>query len=345
MQSIHHIPSVAVVILNWNGRHHLEKFLPSVMATRYENLSVVVADNCSSDDSISFLQQNYPSINRLNLDKNYGFAEGYNRALQKLTAEYFVLLNSDVEVSENWIMPIIELMESNKNIAVCQPKILSEKNKNLFEYAGASGGWLDKYGYPFCRGRVFDYCEEDLGQYDDTSKVFWASGACLFIRPHVFEKVGGFDPFFFAHQEEIDLCWRVQNAGYEVYVQPKSVVYHLGGGSLETGNPRKLFLNFRNNLIMLQKNLHPKNKFRIMFVRMSLDWLAAMQFLSKGMFSSFIAIMKAHTRFFKWLFMHKRSRTDRKKLYELEGIYEGSIVRDYFIRKKKIFSEIVENKK
>lgn len=344
MQNDQHIPSVAIVILNWNGRHHLQTYLPSVMKTDYANFSVVVADNHSTDDSLSFLQQNFPAVKILTLEKNYGFAEGYNRALELLSADYFVLLNSDVEVSEDWVLPIINLMESDQRIAACQPKVLSAKNKSLFEYAGASGGWIDKFGYPFCRGRVFDFCEEDEGQYEDAARVFWATGACMFVRPGVFKKVGGFDPLFFAHQEEIDLCWRLQNAGYDIYVQPQSIVYHLGGGSLESGNPKKIFLNFRNNLIMLQKNLDSRGKFRKMFTRMSLDGLAAIQYLLKGKVRSFIAILKAHVGYYRWYLSHHHHQKERKKLLDLAGTYDGSIVRDYFIRKKKTFSKIVENK-
>lgn len=339
------IPSVAVVILNWNGKKYLEEFLPSVLSTKYENLHILVADNASEDDSIVFLKEHYPTVQLILLEKNYGFAEGYNRALKEVFADYFVLLNSDVEVSENWISPVVQLMESDPLIAACQPKILSWRNKSFFEYAGASGGWMDKYGYAFCRGRVFDVCEEDRGQYDDISEVFWASGACFFVRPEVFHDMEGFDPFFFAHQEEIDLCWRMKNNGYKIFVQPQSVVYHLGGGSLAMGSKRKVYLNFRNNLIMLFKNLNPKERFIKLLVRMVLDGIAGMQFLMKGKVGSAIAVMRAHFGFYGWIYFKKEKYKAGFKMKELPGVYRGSIVKDFFFRSKKSFSKIVENKK
>ncbi len=235
------LPSVTVVILNWNGKHFLEKFLPSVMLSGYENLSVIVADNASTDDSIPFIKNKYPSVQIIYNAVNEGFAKGYNTALKQVTSDYFILLNSDVEVTKGWINPVISLMESDKTIAACQPKILSFNQKNEFEYAGASGGWIDQYGYPFSRGRVFDTCEKDNGQYDDCSEIFWATGAAFFVRASVYEEMEGFDEYFFAHQEEIDLCWRMQRAGYKIYVEPTSIVYHVGGGTLQKGNKRKVF--------------------------------------------------------------------------------------------------------
>ncbi len=340
-----HTPSVAVVILNWNGRKYLEKYLPSVLATMYENFHIVVADNASEDDSVVFLRENYPSVKLVLLEKNYGFAEGYNRALEQVSADYFVLLNSDVEVSPDWISPVIRLMESDRQIAACQPKILSEKNKTFFEYAGAGGGWIDKYGYAFCRGRVFDISEEDSGQYDDVSEIFWASGACFFVRSEVFRSSGGFDSFFFAHQEEMDLCWRLKNKGYKIFVQPQSVVYHLGGGSLAMGNKRKVYLNFRNNLIMLFKNLHPKEKYLKLFVRMVLDGLAAVQFLFKGKGGSALAVLRAHFSFYRWWLKKDKHYKASNRMKTLSGVYNGSIVKDFYLGSKKSFSNIVENKK
>lgn len=340
-----HVPSVAVVILNWNGRSYLEKYLPSVFASTYPNLQVIVADNASTDDSISFLRHQYPSLRLILLDRNYGFAEGYNRALQEVDAKYLVLLNSDVEVTPGWVEPVTRLMEKDPAIAACQPKIRALLNRAYFEYAGAAGGWLDRYGYPFCRGRVFDVCEKDTGQYDDPAPVFWASGACMFVRASAFKSAGGFDGFFFAHQEEIDLCWRLQILGYRVFVQPESIVYHLGGGTLAAGNKRKVYLNHRNNLVMLARNMSGRKKFQRMFVRMTLDGITAFQYLLKGRGGSFMAIMKAHYSFYGWLLKHnKPGRNAAGKEGGVAGIYGGSIVWDFFIKKKKTFSEIVYNK-
>lgn len=346
MQANRHYPTVAIVILNWNGRKYLEKFLPSVTATVYENYNIVVADNHSSDDSVEFLKKNYPEIKRIGFDTNYGFAEGYNRALAITDAQYFVLLNSDVEVGEGWLHPLIALMESDANIAACQPKILSYSDKSKFEYAGASGGWMDRLGYPFCRGRIFGHCEKDVGQYDDVAEVFWASGACLTIRADAFRKMNGFDAYFFAHQEEIDLCWRLKNKGFKIYVQPQSVVYHVGGGSLEMGNKRKVFLNYRNNLITIYKNLPAKDRKRILFLRMLLDGLAAVQFLLTGKGGSFLAVVRAHAGYYKWRAAKSVPQTGVvPAARDQSGFFDGSIVVNYFLRSKKIFSSIIPNKK
>ncbi len=340
------LPSVAVVILNWNGKKFLQKFLPSVLASDYENLSVIVADNASSDDSISFIKKNFPQINVITNSKNEGFSKGYNTALTKVTADYYVLLNSDVEVNPGWIAPIILLMENDETIAACQPKILSFQNKNQFEYAGASGGWIDALGYPFNRGRVFDFCETDNGQYNKASEIFWASGAALFVKSSVFDELNGFDEYFFAHQEEIDLCWRMQRAGYKIYVEPNSVVYHVGGGTLPMGDRRKVYLNFRNNLVMLSKNLLFYESLWKIPVRIFLDVIAAFQALVKGNFSTFISIESAHLDYIKWLFFGRnKTNLPKLKMKNLKGVYAGSIVWKYFINKKKTFSEIVGNKK
>ena len=340
-----HYPAVAIVILNWNGRKFLEKFLPSVMATAYDNKKIIVADNASTDDSVIFLQQHYPQIQILHNSSNEGFAKGYNTALKKVQSDYYVLLNSDVEVTPGWIKPVIELMESDGAIAACQPKLLAYHNKKQFEYAGASGGWIDKFGYPFMRGRVFDVCEEDTGQYDEPQQCFWASGAALFVKAKIYHQLGGLDEYFFAHQEEIDFCWRLQLAGYKVYVQPASIVYHVGGGTLPKGNSRKTYLNFRNNLIMLAKNFSlPTALWKIPF-RMGMDALAAWKNLLSGDGSYYIAILKAHIDFLKWLFFEKKPATAAaKKNVPLGGWYNGSVVWQYFIKKKKTFLEIVNNK-
>ena len=340
------LPSVAVVILNWNGKSFLQKFLPSVLASDYENLSIIVADNASTDDSVSFLQQKFPQVKIIFNRVNEGFSKGYNTALKQVSADYYILLNSDVKVNSGWIAPIILLMESDEKIAACQPKILSFKNKNQFEYAGASGGWIDYLGYPFNRGRVFDYCEMDHGQYDNSAEIFWATGAALFVRSSVFHELHGFDEYFFAHQEEIDLCWRIQRAGYKIYVEPASVVYHVGGGTLPMGDRRKVYLNFRNNLVMLSKNLSIYESVWKIPTRIFLDTIAAFQALVKGSFSTFISIESAHLDFLKWIVFGKRGKRLHKiKMKNLKGVYAGSIVWKYFIKKKKTFSEIISNKK
>jgi len=338
-------PSVAIVILNWNGRKFLEKFLPSVLASAYSNKKIIIADNASSDDSVIFLKQQYPQISIIQNSSNEGFAKGYNTALKQVQADYYILLNSDVEVTENWIAPVIDLMEADTMIAACQPKILAYNAKNSFEYAGASGGWLDRFGYPFMRGRVFDDCETDTGQYDTAQQCFWASGAALFVRAAVYHEMGGLDEFFFAHQEEIDLCWRMQLAGYKIFVQPASVVYHVGGGTLPKGNSLKTFLNFRNNLIMLSKNISIGSAVWKIPVRMKLDALSAWRGLFSGDRGYFFAIFKAHMHFIGWLLWHrKKSVFPVKKAGKLCGWYKGSVVWAYFVQKKKSFSEIVGNK-
>ncbi len=338
-------PLVAVVILNWNGRDFLEKFLPSVLASTYQNKKIIVADNASSDDSVKFIRSAYPSVEIILNEDNGGFAKGYNLALKKVSAEYYVLLNSDVEVTPGWIEPVIHLMESDKKIGACQPKLLSYNERNKFEYAGAAGGWLDKFGYPFTRGRIFDEVEEDKGQYDDVQPCFWASGAAMFVRSAVYHEMGGLDEYFFAHQEEIDLCWRMQLAGYKVYVQPGSIVYHVGGGTLPKGNSRKVFLNFRNNLVMLAKNLTLSASFWKIPFRMTLDAVAAWKGLLSGDGAYFIAIAKAHLYFVKWLLLEKRRSLFPVKSKGLPtGMWNNSVIWAHFVKKKNRFSEIVNNK-
>jgi GT2 family glycosyltransferase len=340
-----HNPSVAIVILNWNGKKFLQQFLPSVIASLYFNKRVIVADNASTDDSVTFLKQYYPQIEILQNSNNEGFAKGYNTALKQVKSDYYVLLNSDVEVTENWIAPIIDLMERDTTIAACQPKLLDWNNKNKFEYAGACGGWIDRFGYPFARGRVFDICEQDEGQYNTALPCFWASGAALFVKASAYHELGGLDEYFFAHQEEIDLCWRLQLAGYKIYVQPASIVYHVGGGTLPKGNSKKTFLNFRNNLIMLAKNLSLANALWKIPVRLMLDALAAWKELLTGDSGYYRAVLKAHVHFFRWmLFEKKQSIFPVKKAGKLKGWYNRSIVWQYFIKNKKTFLEIVDNK-
>ncbi len=334
------LPSVAVVILNWNGRNFLQQFLPSVLASTYTNLRVIVADNASTDDSVQFVQQTFPEVELLFSKENYGFAKGYNFFLQQVKADYYVLLNSDVEVTNNWIEPIIDLMEADKTIAACQPKILSFHQKDTFEYAGASGGWIDALGYPFSRGRVFDVLEKDEGQYNDAVPVFWASGAALFIRSACFHEMNGFDDFFFAHQEEIDLCWRLQRSGYKIFVCPQSVLYHVGGGTLPTGSSQKVFLNFRNNLVMICKNLPWHQLWWKLPFRIGLDIISAWKELLSGKSGYCLAVLKAHFAFIGWIFGPKQASSNAYPW--LKTVYRGSVVWQYFIRKKKIFSEIVK---
>lgn len=339
-------PLVAIVILNWNGKRYLEEFLPSVLSSTYSNYKVVVADNASSDDSVNFLRDKYPEIEVIQLEKNHGFAKGYNDALKQVNADIYVLLNSDVEVVPGWLEPLVSIIAGDDSIAACQPKMLSYQNKGLFEYSGASGGWLDLYGYPFARGRVFDVCEADKGQYNKAEEIFWASGAALVIKRKVFWEVGGFDEYFFAHQEEIDLCWRIHLAGYKIVSCPQSIVYHVGGGTLPKGNSLKTFLNFRNNLIMLSKNLPLSEKWFKLPFRLVLDQVSATKGLFTGDGGYFISIIKAHFAYFKWLVFEKKpSRIfKRKSLKTIKGVYKGNVVWLYFVRKKRKFSEIVQNR-
>jgi GT2 family glycosyltransferase len=335
-------PKIAIVILNWNGQKHLEMFLPSVIATQYSNFEIIVADNGSSDDSVSFLEKHYPDIRIIRFTQNYGFAKGYNEALKLVEADYYVLLNSDVEVTPEWLVPQAALLESNSSIAACQPKILSYANKKMFEYAGAAGGWLDKYGYPFAKGRVFDICEEDKGQYDQSEPIFWASGAALFIRSSVFHEVKGFDEYFFAHQEEIDMCWRIQLAGYQIYSCPAASVFHVGGGTLPRGNTLKTYLNFRNNRIMLSKNLPISKKLWITSARNILDGVSAWKGLLSGDGGYFLAILRAELSFIKWwLFYKRKSVFPVKKTGSLAGYYQKNMTWQHFVKKKTRFYEIV----
>ncbi len=334
-------PKVAIVILNFNGVHHLRSFLPSVINTQYENLEIVVADNGSTDNSLEILKNEFGSVTVITNTINEGFAGGYNWALKKVQADYYVLLNSDVAVDANWIDPMVHLMESNASIGACQPKVLSYSEQNIFEYAGAAGGWIDALGYPFSRGRVFDVCEEDKGQYDESKPIFWATGAAMMIRSSLFHQLGGFDASFFAHQEEIDLCWRMQLMGYHLYACPKAKVYHVGAGTLPRGG-RKVYLNFRNNLIMLTKNL-PLNEliWKIPF-RFTLDAISAWKGLISGDISFFRAIVAAHFGYFAHILSGKLTRSiSPKPMKTLDGVYIGSLVWDYFIKNKQHFNKIV----
>lgn len=331
---------VSIVILNYNGKKWLEKFLPNVLAhCAYEWCEVVVADNASSDDSKAFLMANYANLKLIILDKNYGYAGGYNQALAQIDATYYVLLNSDVELSANWLPPLVQFMDAHPEVAAVQPVIKSYHQAQSFEYAGASGGFIDYLGYPFCRGRIFDTVEIDAAQYSDTIECHWASGACLFIRKNVFEQAGKLDDSFFAHMEEIDLCWRVRLLGHKIFCVTSSVVYHVGGGTLPQGNPRKTFLNFRNNLCMIFKNETLIKMIFVIFIRLLLDGFAGLQMLlKKGNLSDMLAIIKAHWSFY---YAIPSLMTKRKAIQQAPiARYKSSIVWQYFIVKKKKFSEL-----
>jgi len=330
------LKKIAVVILNWNGAKLLEQFLPSVIE-HSDVATIYVVDNASTDSSIEVLKTKFPSVNIIQNDGNYGFAKGYNVALQQVEEDYYALVNSDVEVTEGWLSPILTVFDKELNVSIIQPKILDYKNKEYFEYAGAAGGFIDQYGYPFCRGRIFDTIEKDNGQYDDETEIFWASGACFFIRKEIYRKLNGFDCEFFAHQEEIDLCWRAFNMGYKAKYTSKSVIYHIGGATLKESNPKKTFLNFRNSLLMLTKNL-PKNKLpSIIFVRLLLDGLAGIQFLFKGKFNHFWVIIKAH---FHYYHLINKTLKKRKAPQSENYYYIKSIVYKYFVKNGTIFEKL-----
>ena len=303
---------LAIVILNWNGAEMLKKYLPSVLQYSREEAVVYVADNASTDNSIALLKEEFPEVKLILLEKNWGFAEGYNKALEQVDAEYYLLLNSDIEVTPNWLTPLLSFMDSHQEVAACQPKLLSIFQRDSFEYAGACGGYLDRYGYPFCRGRIFDIVEQDKGQYDEPAKVHWATGAALLVRARIYKEVGGLDGRFFAHQEEIEMCWRMRIKGYQIYCLPDSKVYHVGGGTLPKSNPMKTYLNFRNNLTMLYKCLPEKDLKPVMRLRWFLDYLAAFQtLLLKRNMGDFKAIFRARRDFKCW---RKDFEKDREQI-------------------------------
>jgi riboflavin kinase/FMN adenylyltransferase len=343
------LPKVAVVILNYNGQDWLEKFMPALVTTQYKNLEIIVADNCSTDNSLEYLSNYFPAIKIIKLYQNYGYAKGYNEALKKVDAPYLILLNSDVEVTPDWVLPIVQLMEKDPSIGACQPKILAQRNKEYFEYAGAAGGMIDKWGYPFCRGRIFDLVEKDTGQYNQPIEIFWASGAALVIRNLLFQQLEGFDENYLAHHEEIDLCWRLKRAGYKIMVQPQSVVYHYGGGTLGYGNPRKVYLNFRNSFYSIIKNEPAKKIIWLFPLRLLLDGVAGLMFLFKGQLSSMTAILKAHFSVYTNLgtLIKKRKRyNDLIQKVSISptpnkvGILNKSIIWQYYIRRKKHFKDL-----
>ncbi len=322
----------------------LSTYLPSVVEYSREDATVIVADNASTDDSISFLQTHFKDVDVIRLDRNWGFAEGYNKALAQVDADYFVLLNSDVEVTHHWLTPLIEFMDTHPEVAACQPKLLAEKDKDMFEYAGACGGFLDKYGYPFCRGRIFETVEEDDGQYDYRQEILWATGACLMIRAEDYRRAGGLDAKFFAHNEEIDLCWRLRLMGRKVFCIPESVVYHVGGGTLPKGNPRKTYLNFRNNLLMLYKNLPERELRPVLRMRWFLDYLAAFQMLVLGRnWGDFKAVLKARHdyRIMRKDYVKTREQIQKhRKVKHIAQRRSYSILWQYYVKGIRKFSDL-----
>lgn len=331
--------NTAIVILNWNGKHMLERFLPSVTDCCPSDAEVIIADNGSTDDSIAFLKEHYPNLRLILLDRNYGFAEGYNRAISQIDANYYVLLNDDVEVTPGWVETIEAQMEQDPQVAIAQPKLLMFDQKDTFEYAGAAGGFIDKHGYPFCRGRIFSTLEKDNGQYNDAREIFWASGAAMFVKAKVWHEMGGLDNDFFAHMEEIDFCWRCKNHGYKVVYCPDATVFHVGGGTLPKSSPFKTQLNFRNNLAMLYKNLPQERMHRVLFIRIILDWVAALSFLAKGNVDEFKAVFKAHKEYRAWKPSLKKKR-EALAPHEVSCIYDGYLLVDYHLRHRKLFSQL-----
>lgn len=331
---------IIVAILNYNGKKWLKQFLPTVVSKSQE-AEIVIIDNASTDDSLLFLKQHYPSIKVIVNQNNYGFAGGYNEGLKKLDADYFVLLNSDVEVTNNWIMPIINLLESSEDIVAAQPKVLAFHNKTKFEHAGAAGGMMDKYGYPFCRGRIFNKTEEDVNQFSNSQEVFWATGACLFIKASTYKSQDGFDENYFAHMEEIDLCWRIKNSGMKIYYCPDSTVYHVGGGTLNYMSPFKTYLNFRNSLYTLHKNYKGIVLGKI-FIRLILDAIAAIKFLLNGDLKNIISIIRAHFHYYKHIpTLNKQRKAITKRDYNsLVGVYNKSIVWQFFGLKKEKYTDL-----
>lgn len=335
---------VSIVILNWNGKQHLEHFLPDLVRhTTHPGAEIVVADNGSEDDSIEFLKKDYPLIRIIELELNHGFSGGYNRAMEQLDAKYLLLLNSDIEVSEHWLEPMLNLMEKDPSVGACTPRIRDFNKRSYFEYAGAAGGFIDHFGYPFCRGRIFDHLEEDHGQYDKAIDLFWGSGACLMVRAELYRESGGLDEQFFAHMEEIDLCWRLQRMGYRIRYIPSSTVFHVGGATLQRGNPFKTYLNFRNNLLLLYKNLPAHGRKRILLTRMILDGISAFRFLLQGAFRDFLAVFKAHLSFYGMKSSYRGMKNKNKYAENdviVAGIFPRSIVVEFFLRGRRKYSDL-----
>jgi GT2 family glycosyltransferase len=331
---------VAVVILNYNGEKLLGQFLPSVIQHSYD-AEIIVADNGSTDQSLTVLKNEFPQVRLIVLDKNYGFCGGYNRALKQVNATYVVLLNSDIEVTANWLSPMIRLLDQDTSVAAVQPKMLSYYNKEYFEYAGAAGGFIDALGYPFCRGRIFDHVEKDHHQYDDNLQIFWATGACLMIRSEVYQHFDGLDEDFFAHMEEIDLCWKIHRTKQKVYYCGQSHVYHVGAGTLDYKSPRKTYLNFRNGLTLIFKHLDTIELFYKLPMRLLLDWVALLLFLTKGEPSNSLAVIKAHLHFFLQMGKNlekRRKIRDENPTYSRGTLYKGLVIVDYYLKGKRIFN-------
>ncbi len=336
-------PSVAIVILNWNTSHFLKQFLPSVIRVFYQRKEIYVIDNSSTDDSVAMMKSLFPEVQLISMAENKGYAASYNYALSSIQADYYILLNSDIEVTEDFIEPVIGLMEAKPEIGICQPKLLSLAEKKTFEYAGAAGGWIDRMGYPFARGRILLTIENDFGQYDTVEEIFWASGACMFLKKEVYNKVGGFYDYYWMHQEDIDLCWRAQKAGFKIYTCPDSVVYHVGGGSLSWENHLKTFLTYRNNYILLSRNLVFSQSFPIILVRIIADFTGSVYFLFKDKSGISKAMIKAIFAYFYWLFLYpQKGKIPASGFKNMAGVYEGSILFPYFFQNRRKFSDIVQ---
>lgn len=333
---------LAIVILNYNGKEFLEHYLSSVKEYLEAETELILVDNASTDGSAAWLIENHPDIRLISLEKNFGYAGGYNRALEEIQAEYYLLLNSDVEVTQDWTKPLLERMESHPKIAALQPKIKAYEDIRRFEYAGASGGLMDKWGYPFCRGRIFDEIELDLGQYDDAKQIFWATGAAFMIRAELFHQAGGFDDRFFAHMEEIDLCWRLQHMGYEIWVEPKSEVFHLGGGTLQNGSALKYYLNYRNNLAMLTKNLNSKSWFLLILWKMLLDGISALNFFVGGKAFVLKQVLKAHFAYWKDFGHWRKERKKIERSLADSALFQKSVVWEYFAKKKRTYQDLID---
>jgi GT2 family glycosyltransferase len=335
---------VSIVILNWNGKQYLEQFLPTLIRhTTHSGAEIVVADNGSEDGSLAFMKKSFPGIRTIELDRNYGFSGGYNRAVEQIDTRYVILLNSDIEVTEGWLEPMLELMEKDETVAACSPRIRDYHRRSYFEYAGAAGGFMDRYGYPFCRGRIFDHLEEDRGQYDDPTDLFWGTGACLMVRVDAYRASGGLDERFFAHMEEIDLCWRLLRMDYRIRFVPSSTVYHVGGATLNRQDPFKTYLNFRNNLLLLYKNLPVRGRGRILFYRMILDGISAFRFLLGGDIKDFRAVFRAHRAYYGMRSLYSGIKNRSKypeNSFIVSGIFPGSIVIEFFLKGKRRFDEL-----
>lgn len=328
----------AIVILNWNGRKLISEFLPSIVKCSYSIADIYVADNASNDDSVVFIQENFPEVSIISNPSNGGYAKGYNDALKHIKADIYCLINSDVEVTENWLSPILDVFSKESNTAIIQPKILDYKDKSKFEYAGAGGGFIDFFGYPYCRGRVFNHLETDRGQFDDTAQIFWASGACFFVRSEVYHELHGFDEKYFAHQEEIDLCWRTQNLGYDITYVGASTVYHVGGATLQESNPQKTYLNFRNSLLNIVKNIPPRYFLIVVLSRLLLDGVAGIKFIVELRPIHTWSILKAHASFYSKLFSYLKLRRTIKKNHSYFRHF--SVVWKYFVLRRRTFSSL-----